>query len=131
MDRNTMVGNQDLENYLQRKGRVESLKNEFKARRKSNIVNSIRGYADYADTLNLQNQIYADNYKVNPITGRVDFTGATQDPLKQQELLMAQYQSNAQNQISLPNGATMTVLGNGNAVVVDADGKVQIVKTNQ
>mgnify|MGYP006921298207 CR=1 FL=1 len=131
MDRNTMVGNQDLENYLQRKGRVESLKNEFKARRKSNIVNSIRGYADYADQLNLQNQIYADNYKVNPITGRVDFTGATQDPLKQQELLMAQYQSNAQNQISLPNGATMTVLGNGNAVVVDADGKVQIVKTNQ
>ena len=130
-DRNTLVGNQDLENYLQRKGRVESLKNEFKARRKSNIVNSIRGYADYADTLNLQNQIYADNYKVNAITGRVDFTGGKQDPLKQQEQLMQQYQQNVQNQISLPNGATMTLLGNGHAVVVDSDGKTQIVKTSQ
>jgi len=130
-DRNTLVGNQDLENYLQRKGRVESLKNEFKARRKSNIVNSIRGYADYVDELHLKNQIYADNYRVNPITGRVDFTGGKQDPLKQQEQLMQQYQQNVQNQISLPNGATMTLLGNGHAVVVDSDGKTQIVKTNQ
>lgn len=127
-DRNTLVGNQDLENYLQRKGRVESLKNEFKARRKSNIVNSIRGYADYADTLNLQNQIYADNYRVNPITGKVDFTGSKQDPLKQQEQLMQQYQQNVQNQISLPNGATLTMLGGDTAIVTDANGKTDIVK---
>lgn len=127
-DRNTLVGNQDLENYLQRKGRVESLKNEFKARRKSNIVNSIRGFADYASDLHYQNQIYGDNYKVNILTGNVDFTGQKQDPLKQQELLMSQFQSNAQNAISLPNGVTVTMISPGVGISVDANGKAEVIK---
>lgn len=128
MDRNTLVGNQDLENYLQRKGRVESLKNQFKAQRKSRIVNSLRGLADYADDLYYQNQLNSPNYDVNFWTGRVDYTGGTPDPLKQQEQMMSQYQSNAQNSQSLPNGATVTMIAPGVGIVTSADGKAEVVK---
>ena len=131
MDRNTVVKNQDLENYLQRKGRVDSLKNQFKAQRKSRIFNAIRGYTDYLDEVNMANQIYGENYKVNPFSGKIDFTKSTQDPLKKQEQLIGQYQQASKNQIPLPNGASLTMLGDGTGIVISSDGKAEIVKLNK
>lgn len=119
---------QDIEVYNQKKARVDELVDAFKAQKRSRIVNSIKQYAEYSDKINYYNQIYAENYKINPISGRVEFTKNTPDPLKKQEQLVSQYSQNQKNQVSLPNGAMLTMLNESTGIVTDANGKTEIVK---
>lgn len=119
---------QDIERYNAQKARVDYLRDQFKAQKKSRIVNSIRSYMDYVDDTNMKNQIYADNYKVNPYTGKVQFTGQKTDPLKSTEQQLNQYAQNSKNQVSLPNGASLTMLNESTGIVTDSTGKTEIVK---
>lgn len=125
-DRNIDQHRVDIEDYLQRKAKVDYLKDQFNAQRKSRLVNSARQFFDYVENTNMQNEL-SDNYRVNPWTGKVDFKGSKQDPLKQQEDLINQYQQNSSSR-SLPNGATFTMLGPGVGVVTGPDGKSEIIK---
>lgn len=117
---------QDVERYNAQKARVDYLKDQFKAQRKSRIVNSIRSYLDYVDKTNLENQIYADNYRVNPVTGKIDFTGNKPDPLKEQERQIAQYTQNSTTK-TLPGGAQLTMLSPTKGLIIDATGKTTVV----
>lgn len=122
---------QDLERYREKKAKVDFLADQFRAQKKSRIVNSIRSYMDYVDRTNLENQIYADNYRIDPVFGGVHFTQGTKNPLKKQEDLLSQYSQNAKNQVSLPNGATLTMLSESSGLISHADGKTEIVKLKQ
>lgn len=129
IDTNQTVRNQDLDSYNQRKAKVDYLKDQFKAQQKSRVVNSVRSELDYIDTTNMQNQIYGENYKINPITGKVQFTKGKQDPLKVQEDKLKEYQKSGQGSIPIGNnGATLTMLSPGVGIVTGADGKVEVVK---
>ena len=118
---------QDVERYNQQKAHVDYLKDQFSAQRKSRVTNSLRSYFEYADRVNKQNQLMSQNYKMNPVTGRIDFVKNTPDALKQQEMQMAQFQQNSRNAITLPNGATMTILNESTGIVTGSDGTVKIV----
>ena len=119
---------QDIERYNEQKARVDYLKDQFKAQKKARIVNSIKAYTNYVDELAYKSAIIGDNYKVNPITGKVVFTEGKKDPLKKQEDLLAQYSQNSKNQVSLPNGASLMMLNETTGIVTDANGKTEIVK---
>ena len=127
LDSNIDQATQDIDVYRQKKAQVDYLRDQFKAKRKEQIVNSARNYFDYTSKVNKMNQLYSDNYDYNPITGRVVFEGSKQDPLKQQEQLIAQYAKSGQNQVSLPNGASLTILNDTVGILTDRDGKTQYV----
>jgi len=118
----------DVEDYLQRKSRVEYLRDQFKAQKKSRTVNSLRSFIDYVEDTKMRNQL-SDNYKVNPWTGKVEFKGSKPDPLKEQEEMLNQYQQNSPSR-PLPNGASLTMIGPGIGIVTSPDGKSEIVKFN-
>lgn len=113
----------DIDTYRQKKARVEYLRDQFKAQRKSRIVNSLRNYFDYVSDTNLQNQVYGDQYRINPFTGRVDFTGGRQDPFKNIETQMQQYAQDSRNVIPLGDSGASMVMTPMGVAVVSADGK--------
>lgn len=130
IDNNNSQRNQDLESYNQRKAQVDYLKDQFMAQRKGRIVNSARNYLDYIDTTNKENQL-AENYTLNPITGKINFKEKAKDPLKNKEDLMRQYaQNSANNKMDLGNGVTMTMVGPGIGIVVGEDKKPVVVNLN-
>lgn len=131
LDRNVGVRNQDFDSYLQRKARVDDLYSQFKAQQKSRVVNSGIDYLNYVDDTNKKNILTSDNYRYNPVTGKIRFKESQKDPLKEQEDAMSLYKQNAKNAIPLQNGASMTMIGNNMAVVVGADGKAQVVDLNK
>ena len=104
------------------------LRDQFEAQRKSRIVNAVRGYMDYVNKTHLQNQILSENYRVNPITGQIDFKGNTPDALKKKEMEMQQYQQNAVPVKNLPNGAVLAKTPSGVEIIIDQTGKATIVK---
>jgi LysM repeat protein len=131
LDRNVGVRNQDFDSYLQRKARVDDLYSQFKAQQKSRVVNSGIDYLNYVDDTNKKNILTSDNYRYNPVTGKIKFKESQKDPLKDQEAAMSLYKQNAKNAIPLQNGASMTMISNNMAVVVGADGKAQVVDLNK
>ena len=118
---------QDVERYNQQKARVEFLKDQFKAQRKSRVFNAARSYLDYVDEVTMKNQLLSDNYRVNPLTGQIDFTGEKKDPFNEIERKLNQYAQNAASSKQLPNGAQLSMLSDTKGMVIDADGKVQII----
>lgn len=119
---------QDVERYSQQKAHVDMLRDQFEAQRKSRVVNAVRGYLDYVNKTHLQNQILSENYRVNPITGQIDFKGNTPDALKKKEMEMQQYQQNAVPVKNLPNGAVLAKTPSGVEIIIDQTGKATIVK---
>jgi hypothetical protein len=92
MDTNIDQQSADIERYREKMGRINDLKNQFRAQKKARMVNPVRQFLDYVQKVDLQNQIYADQFKVNPYTGKVNFTeGKQQNALDQQAANMNQY----------------------------------------
>lgn len=129
MDRNVDQATADLENYRMKKARVEDLKNQFRAKRKADIVNPIRQYLDFVQEVDLQNQIYSDNFRMNPFTGKVDFYQSTPDALAKTESQMAQYRNNTQFS-PVPGGGQYGNLG-GVPVYIDPEGRMTIITNTQ
>lgn len=115
----------DVEEWRQKKARVDELRDMFKAQRKSRIVNALKSFGDYTDKIGYFNEMNP-NYGVNPLSGRVTYRSKPTSELT--ENILSQYQQKNLNNVSLPNGATLTILPSGNGVVTDASGKVEIVK---
>lgn len=109
----------DLDNYRQRKAKVEFLKNKFKAAKKEQIVNSVKNYGEYVDELSVANEL-SPYFTVNPITGKTKIKPSSKSDLKTN--MLSEFAQNANNTKQLPNGATATQIGNF-MVVVDKDGK--------
>ena len=117
-DANIDIKVADLDNYRQRKARVNELRDAFNAQRKGRIVNSLKAYADYADKINYMNQTIP-NYKVNPITGQIDYKANQQSDLSAD--ILNKYSKSSNNKINLGNGLTGTIVG-GKMIVTNADG---------
>lgn len=128
LDQNIDIKVADTQDYKERKSRVEDLKNQFLAQRKSRIINSLKAYANYADTISRANELYTDNYLISPITGKISYRPTEQSKLSDTESLVAQYRQNANNKVSLPNGATLTMLNESTGIVTDSNGKTEVVK---
>lgn len=128
LDQNIDIKVADTQDYKERKARVDYLRDQFLAQRKSRVVNSLKAYADYADKINMANQLYTDNYTINPITGKISYRPTEQSKLSDTESLVAQYRQNANNKVSLPNGATLTMLNESTGIVTDSNGKTEVVK---
>lgn len=128
LDQNIDIKVADTQDYKERKARVEDLKNQFLAQRKSRIINSLKAYANYADTISRANELYTDNYLISPITGKISYRPTEQSKLSDTESLVAQYRQNANNKVSLPNGATLTMLNESTGIVTDSNGKTEVVK---
>ena len=122
MDRNIDQATADLENYRMKKARIEDLKNQFRAKRKADIINPIRKYLDFVQEVDLQNKVYADNFAMNPWTGKVKFTKSTPDPLKKQEELMRQYPSGSMS-TNIEGGGRLISLPGGIMLYEDPSGK--------
>lgn len=114
----------DIESYRMKKARVDELRDAFKAQRKSRIVNSLKAYAEYADQISKANE-FTPQYRVNPVTGRIDFRENQQSQLK--DNILQQYQKKNQSRIDLGMGATGQIMGNV-LIITDKDGKVTTQK---
>jgi len=108
MDRNIDIKVADMENYNQRKARVDELRDAFTAQRKSRVVNALKSYANYVDTINYSNQMIP-NYSVNPITGKILYRPNEQSDLNAN--ILSQYQQRSQPKIDLGMGATAQQIG--------------------
>ena len=128
LDQNIDIKVADTQDYRERKARVDYLRDQFLAQRKSRVVNSLKAYADYADTISRANELYTDNYFISPITGKISYRPTEQSKLSDTESLVAQYRQNANNKVSLPNGATLTMLNKSTGIVTDSNGKTEVVK---
>jgi len=118
---------QDIEVYNQKKARVDELVDAFKAQKKSRIVNSLKQYANYVNEVNYKNQILGENYKVNPFTGKVEFTGNTPDALKKQEQELNQYAQNSAPVRTLPGGLYSTFSKSGKEIIIQPNGTAVVV----
>lgn len=114
----------DIESYRMRKARVDQLRDAYKAQRKSRIVNSLKSYAEYADQISKANE-FTPNYRINPVTGKVDYRPQQQSQLK--DNILQQYQKRNQSKIDLGQGATGQIMGNV-LIITDKDGKVTTQK---
>lgn len=114
----------DIESYRMKKARVDELRDAFKAQRKSRIVNSLKAYAEYADQISKANE-FTPNYRINPITGRIDYRPQQQSELR--DNILQQYQKKNQSRIDLGMGATGQIMGNV-LIITDKDGKVTTQK---
>lgn len=114
----------DLDNYRQRKARVDELRDMFNTQRKSRIVNSLKSYAEYADQINKTNE-FTPNYKVNPITGRIEYKPQQQTNLTKN--ILNQYAKSSNNKIDLGGGATARIIGDV-MVITDKEGKISTQK---
>jgi len=128
MDTNIDQQSADIERYREKMGRINDLKNQFRAQKKARMVNPVRQFLDYVQKVDLQNQIYADQFKVNPYTGKVNFTeGKQQNALDQQAANINQYGKVGE----------VTVLGDGmyiqntpyGPVMVDKSGNATLIGT--
>lgn len=119
---------QDVERYNQQKARVDYLKDQFHAQQKSRVVGSIRNYLDYAEETRIKNQLNSENYRVNPLSGNIQFLGNKQDALKKKEMEMQQYAQNAVPVKNLPNGAVLARTPQGVEIIIDSTGKATVVK---
>lgn len=117
----------DFDSYRQRKARVDELRDAFYAQRKSRIVNSLKAYAEYADQISKANE-FTPNYRINPITGRIDYR--PQERTQLTENLLSQYQKRNQNKIDLGQGSTGQIIGNV-LVITDKEGRVTTTKIDQ
>jgi len=125
MDRNIDQATQDLNTYREKKARVNYLVDQFKAQRKSRITNSIRGYLNYVDETNQKNQLLSENYRVNPFTERIQFTGERMDPFKEQQLQIAQYARDSNNVIPIAGtDVKMVIMPDDSYIIIDKDGNV-------
>lgn len=116
----------DLDNYRQRKARVDELRYMFNAQRKSRIVNSLKSYTEYVDQINKTNE-FTPNYKVNTITGRIEYKPQQQTNLT--ENILNQYAKSSNNKIDLGGGASARVIGDV-MVITDKEGKISTQKLN-
>lgn len=114
----------DIESYRMKKARVDELRNAFKAQRKSRVVNSLKAYAEYADQISKANE-FTSNYRINPVTGRIDYRPQQQSQLR--DNILQQYQKKNQSRIDLGSGATAQIMGNV-LIITDKDGKVTTQK---
>lgn len=114
----------DIESYRMKKARADELRDAFKAQRKSRIVNSLKAYAEYADQISKANT-FTPNYRINPITGRIDYRPQQQSELR--DNILQQYQKKNQSRIDLGMGATGQIMGNV-LIITDKDGKVTTQK---
>lgn len=114
----------DIESYRMRKARVDQLRDAFKAQRKSRIVNSLKSYAEYVDQISKANE-FTPNYRINAITGKIDYRPQQQSRLK--DNILQQYQKRNQSRIDLGGGATGQIMGNV-LIITDKDGKVTTQK---
>lgn len=123
---------QDIETYNQKKARVDFLKDQFNAQKKSRIVNSLKSYGNYVEDTTYKNalakQMYGDSYSMNVLTGNIDRIQGQKDPFLEQERGLSQYAQQNNNVKNLPNGATLTMLNSTTGIVVDANGKTTMVK---
>ena len=126
LDNNIDIKVEDTERYNEQKARVDYLRDKFRTNRKQRIVNALRGYADYVDEVNYKNQLIP-NYKVNPITGRIDFKSQQESDLRNN--LLSQYQQRSQPKIDLGMGATAQQIGDI-IIITDKEGKVTTTKAN-
>lgn len=117
----------DIESYRMKKARVDELRNAWRADRKSRIVNSLKQYANYADTISKSNE-FTDNYKVNPITGKINFKENQKSNLT--DNLLQQYAKTSNNKIDLGGGTTARILGDV-LIITDNQGKVTTEKITQ
>lgn len=116
----------DIESYRMKKARVDELRDAFKAQRKSRVVNSLKAYAEYADQISKANE-FTPNYRINPVTGRIDYRPQQQSQLR--DNILQQYQKKNQSRIDLGMGATGQIMGDV-LIITDKDGKVSTVKMN-
>jgi len=114
----------DIESYRMKKARVDELRNMYKAQRKSRVVNSLKAYAEYADQISKANE-FTSNYRINPVTGRIDYRPQQQSQLR--DNILQQYQKKNQSRIDLGSGATAQIMGNV-LIITDKDGKVTTQK---
>lgn len=117
----------DIESYRMKKARVDELRNSWRADRKSRIVNSLKQYANYADTISKSNE-FTDNYKVNPITGKINFKESQKSNLT--DNLLQQYAKTSNNKIDLGGGTTARIVGDV-LIITDNQGKVTTEKITQ
>lgn len=111
---------QDIDRYQQQKARVNFLRDQFNAQKKSRIVNSVRDYLDYVDKINMANQLKSSEYRTNPFTGRIKYKGHIPDALKQREQELAEYARVSGEGMPLAGGATYyPSIG----VIIGPDGK--------
>ena len=118
-DANVNQQAQDLDRYQQQKARVEYLKDQFQAQRKSRIFNAARSYMDYLDDVRYQNQLVAKNYRYNPFSGNINYTQSTKDPIKEQEAQLAEYSQRSKS-VNIGNLTYYPELG----IVVNPQGQI-------
>lgn len=116
----------DIESYRMKKARVDELRDMYKAQRKSRVVNSLKAYTEYADQISKANE-FTPNYRINPVTGRIDYRPQQQSQLR--DNILQQYQKKNQSRIDLGMGATGQIMGDV-LIITDKDGKVSTVKMN-
>lgn len=119
LDQNVDIKVADTQDYKERKSRTDYLRDQFLAQRKSRVVNSLKAYGEYADKINMANQLYTENYTINPISGRINYKPNQKSDLTQD--LLEQYSRNAQNKVNLGNGLVGVKIGN-KLIVTNADG---------
>lgn len=126
LDTNINQQAQDLDKYRREKAQVNYLRDQFNAQRKSRVVNSVRDYLNYMDQVNMANQLKSTEYRINPFTGRVNYTGYKGDPLREQETKMNEYRAAAaQSGMPLQNGATLYRLPGGETFIMTKDGDIK------
>ena len=111
----------DVDNYRQRKARVEDLKSRFRNNQKEAIVGSVKNYLGYADELRVANEL-SPYFETSAITGRTKYKPQSNSNLKNNAL--DQFAQSDQNVQNLPNGASLIKQGNM-VILVSADGSAK------
>jgi hypothetical protein len=111
----------DVDNYRQRKARVEDLKSRFRNNKKEAIVSSVKNYLGYADELRVANEL-SPYFETSAITGRTKYKPQSNSNLKSNAL--DQFAQSDQTTQNLPNGASLVKQGNM-IILVSADGSAK------
>jgi hypothetical protein len=111
----------DIDNYRQRKARVEDLKARFKNNQKEAIVGSVKNYLGYADELRVANEL-SPYFETSAITGRTKYKPQSTSNLKSN--VLDQFAQSDQTTQNLPNGASLVKQGNM-VILVSADGSAK------
>lgn len=126
IDTNIDQQTSDIERYREKMGRINDLRNQFRAQKKARMVNPVRQYLDYVQKVDLQNQVYADQFKVNPVTGKVTFTeGKKRNPLDQTASDMNDY--GKINEVTQLGGGATIINTRYGPVLMDANGKATLL----
>ena len=111
----------DVDNYRQRKARVEDLKSRFRNNQKEAIVGSVKNYLGYADELRVANEL-SPYFETSAITGRTRYKPQSNSNLRNNAL--DQFAQSDQTTQNLPNGASLIKQGNM-VILVSADGSAK------